>query len=853
MSMQANFDEATQYQQQALDLRLTLAIKNPSNAAATSLVSMPKDGTLNAARQTYQEFGIGRSPLAQSWKHIMWNRSIYFELVIAVHVALLLSAASDPRQTLLAQDQNTTESEKYEGKTIDEWIANWDGNFNDAQLAQKALAKIGAPAVPSLSRLVEENHRHAGYAIKTLAAMGEAAKPALPILFKLGENKSAGVPDGWTWNVPIRAILFMSFAEMSWASNELVTLLEKVGADETETDQIRGMAVRSLGGMGKEALPVLRKFLMSANKNIRNHAAAAIVMIEKGVGKSESDARQEIIDLNPFDENVPDYLANMKGTFNHGSLHGPTQKIKKLYRSRLSEKPDAQIAWQLATIIRNGLAGTDIQWATPSDSYQSRWNREDPDESYMTLASALKIAFEHSEPDSELKKKAGLSLAKLSLLKGDWDAMNMYLVELGQRPIPNERRSSMPPPPLEWDNLERDWQPAKKEILEGTSTIEFRFLTHDERLLGVPGVHVLVKQRPKEAPAGIFFGGGISVDTLFHATQPMLEEPYESFGYRAQDREVCRYGFSNSIGQVRFERLPAGPYKIEILVPTSNFDASGQTWDLYVKTDAGAQIVDRRDPRSVPSDLPPYLVELQEGAVTKYPILYVHSHMIANVQDWDAVDKDFVLTWKAPSPADVDYYKVRLTLSAPMQDPDMVQSSPELVTETQDVNGNQWPIGAQGVGKLQLAPGNIYVIEVDAIRNDQVSFRLPRRRIWMPWHHRESQPPLHGMNSSHPAFYHDIWLRTNVNELSLEERLPKLIQESASLFETEYYRLGMAWLDLHKSKPNALDDLQQLTKELPAGNVVHATAQFLIDTHKAGKPNPNRLQFVPPPAVNGNR
>ncbi len=778
--------------------------------------------------------------------------STYFFLAVFLFM-VFRGAGSNPRQTLVAQEQDTSASEIYDGKTINEWIADWDaGNFNEAQQAQKALVKVGAPAVPELIRLVTENHRHAGYAIKTLAAMGPSSKPALPALIKLGENKSVEVPDGWTWNMPIRAILFMSFAEMNWASKELLSLLEKVGADETETEQIRGMAVRSLGGMGRDALPVLRKFLMSANKSLRNHAAAAIVTIEKSEGKSESAARQEIIDQNPFDENVPDYLANMKGTFNLGSLHGPTQTVKELYRSRLSEKPDAQIAWQLATIIRNGLSGTDIEWATPSDSYRSRWNREDPDESYITLESALKVAFEHAKPESELKKKAGLSLAKLSLLRGDWDAMNQYLVALGQKPIPNERRKSLPPPPFEWDNLEKDWQPAAKDLLSGTSTVEFRFLSDDERLHGIPGIHVLVKQRPKENPAPVFFGG-ISVDTLFHATQPMLEEPYDSFGYRAQDRDLCRYGFSNAIGQVRLEGLPAGPYKIEILVPTANFVASGQTWDLYVKTDGGAQIVDRRDPRSVPVDQPPYLVELQEGAVTKYPILYVRSHMTTNVEDWDSVDKDFVLTWKAPNPADVDLYKVRLTLSAPMQHPDMVQSSPELVTETQDVKGNQWPIGARGVGKLQLVPGNIYVVEVDAIRNDQVACQLPRRRIWVPWQHRESEPPLHGMNSSSPAFYNDIWLRTNANGASLEDRLPTLIRESANLFETEYYRLGMAWLDLHKSKPNALDDLQQLISELPVGNVVRATAQSLIDTHTSGQPNPNRLQFVPPPLDDGNR
>jgi hypothetical protein len=32
------------------------------------------------------------------------------------------------------------------------------------------------------------------------------------------------------------------------------------------------------------------------------------------------------------------------------------------------------------------------------------------------------------------------------------------------------------------------WQPANKELLKGTSTIEFRFITDEEQLRGVPGV-----------------------------------------------------------------------------------------------------------------------------------------------------------------------------------------------------------------------------------------------------------------------------------------------------------------------------------------------------------------------------
>ena len=92
--------------------------------------------------------------------------------------------------------------------------------------------------------------------------------------------------------------------------------------------------------------------------------------------------------------------------------------------------------------------------------------------------------------------------------------------------------------------------------------------------------------------------------------------------------------------------------------------------------------------------------------------------------------------------------------------------------------------------------------------------------------------------------YHGIYFRTSSNGHSLEERLPALIRDSAMMFETEYNRLGLAWLDLHKTKPGAADELRRLVEELPEGNVVRATAQSLLDTVANSEPVPRRLDFV---------
>ncbi|MDA1016068.1 MAG: hypothetical protein O3A00_16635 [Planctomycetota bacterium] len=286
-------------------------------------------------------------------------------------------------------------------RTAEEWIHVWDaGKFGESQNAKKALAEMGAAAVPALARLVRDNHRHSGYALKTLADMGAAARPVLPELLKLAKNKAAKEPDGWTWNVPIRTILFMSLGKMSWASAELVPLLEHVGKDEQETEQIRGAAVNALRGMGSDAMPALRRFATGGSAQVRRSAVNAIVEIEVKAGKERTTSLQEIIDRDPFDSNIPMYLADMKRIYNLGHIHPPTQAIKELYRRELKKQPNPQVAWQLATIIRNGLVSSELKWSAPSNSYSSLWNREDPDENYDTLDAAMKIAFEHSEAKS---------------------------------------------------------------------------------------------------------------------------------------------------------------------------------------------------------------------------------------------------------------------------------------------------------------------------------------------------------------------------------------------------------------------------------------------------------------------
>lgn len=764
------------------------------------------------------------------------NTATVLCLVFVICLKLLVSSASAGLAAPIEDDE-----------TVQQLIREWDaGNFGRIQKASKALAALGEKAVPALTKLINENHRHAGYAFQTLARMGPEAKAALPAILKLARNKEAKDPEGWTWNMSVREILLSNMRKMSWGAKEFAPMLEAIGSDEQETEQIRSMAVSALQGMGPEALPALRKFIKSDVVKLRASAARSIVQIQTKAGAKKTDVYQEIIDSNPFDSNVPDYLASMKGIYNQGRPHAATQRVKELCREALAKKADPQIAWQLATIIQHGLSGTSLMWRSPSNSYSRRSQREDPGESYKTLSEALDIVLASSEPGSELWKKAGYSLARLRLLQGDWDGMNVQLQKIGQQPVSAELRGTLPAAPSDWKNLKEDWQPADESMRSGNCGIEFRFVRRGQRLRGIKGVHVLVKLRPEPAVNAVF-NTGINVDTLLLATQPLTtSSPFGAFGYRGADRTRTRYAISNDKGVVRIENLPNKPMLVEVLVPTANFAKRGHKWDLLMATPDGAKSATRGEPGAVDPNKPPALVELTEGETVRYPMMFVRSQLFSSVHDWDSVDKNTsVVTWSDAKDLGVEHYNVNLSLTAPSQLQDAPARSPRIAKASVTTKETTWSLGEQGVGDMRLVPGNMYVLQIDAIRGGTVVGSTPPQRIWVPWEHRTSDPPKTGLGHM-AAFYNDIWLRTSANGKSLEERLPVLIKDSADMFETEYHRLGMAWLDLHKNKAGAMDKLRNLTRELPEGNIVRTTAQSLIDGHKDGLPIPKRFKFVGP-------
>ncbi|MHC4744479.1 MAG: HEAT repeat domain-containing protein, partial [Planctomycetota bacterium] len=457
-------------------------------------------------------------------------------------------------------------------------------------------------------------------AVGVLSKMGPEAEEAIECLIEAGLDKDLRFGDGQQSTAAYRGSVLYSLSRMTWARDRVLPVLQKVAQDSEEEADVRRQVILALRNIGKNAMPILRKLTEAEDRSVRDAAHGAIGhLLEKEEGLSKDDYYSPLIEKDPFGPSVLQYLANAKGIVNYGRPHPLTQKIKKLYREQLAKQPDPQLAWRLARIVQNGLKNTELMWAAPVDWSRVRWPREDPTENYATLAEVLQLGFEHAEPGSQLQRQFGTSLAKLRLLQGDWDGMNAMLRELGQEPIPKESRQWLPAPPVDWEEgLGPQWKKADESMRSGNCGLEFR-IEKDGK--GLKGAHFLVKRAPE--PTNVITTG-VSIDTLFFRPSPLTG--FSSFGYKAADRPMTRYAVSDESGIVRFEKLPRIPIKIEVLVPTSNFQEAASNWDLCMEVEPDKfKIAKKYGAGAINTQIPPAVAELKEGQTVKYPKLVVRT------------------------------------------------------------------------------------------------------------------------------------------------------------------------------------------------------------------------------------
>jgi hypothetical protein len=158
---------------------------------------------------------------------------------------------------------------------------------------------------------------------------------------------------------------------------------------------------------------------------------------------------------------------------------------------------------------------------------------------------------------------------------------------------------------------------------------------------------------------------------------------------------------------------------------------------------------------------------------------------------------------------------------------------------------------------MRLEPGNIYKFEVRAVDGSgKIVAQWPATPVWTAWPGRESEPPLHDSKTESPIF-HDIWWRGQFpghldTDMTDDEPLDRFLQEHPNAFECDYVRVGKAWQAWCQGRNDeARGQLEQLVRELPAGNVARGTAAALLRQLTAGQPFPKNLEFVPDEASGG--
>jgi len=716
-----------------------------------------------------------------------------------------------------------------QASSIDQWIAQL-GADDDAQRqqARAALIEGGQEAVPALLSAIEKGDPRRAEALAVLGGTGPVARDVAPRLQEIA-------------------------AQQNWPPDVWIPFYRAIAENENEEARIRGMAIEELGRTGKAAIPTLRRLLDAETESVSDWARHALgAMIEKADGP-EAKARffAQLVEEDPFHPDVLERLSTITGYVNSGRPHPMREKVKALYRARLQEKPDPALARMLALLVQDQLRNTEIRWETHTDSVMGHSTREAPGESLATLAEILDYGLRHAEKGADLWREFGIGLARLRLLQGDWDGMNKMLTALGQTPIAEKDRPFLAAPPEDWTgDVGKRWGPADPAMRSGDAALVMRFEKSEGR--GAAGVHVLLQPAPK--PEDSRFGGRLGGwrEPPLGSARPFSDD---TFGYGNEgDRAMTRYAVSGASGEVRFEKLPAGPLKMMILMPTASFPETARDWDVWVETAPGQferaalqpPLPDAPGPRN-----PAYHLDLKPGETKRYPTLVVRPQYDLNVEDGARVDpNDLVLTWDAsPLPAGkaIQYeLEMRLTHSKGLDD--RADRMPVVRSGKVTTRETRWPAAKEGVGGVRLAPGNQYVLQVNA--RDEAGTVIAGWgpiRVWAQWVHRETRPPI---RSDHELpLMDDLYFRVSHGRGDVEENFPqwcdRWLSENPEAFEREYVQVVRAWLAWHdKQVPDARRQLLDLIRALPKGNLAQSTAIWLLGEIDAQASPPKRLKFI---------
>lgn len=751
--------------------------------------------------------------------------------------------------------------------------------------AEQRLVGRGGSVVPELQRLIDERSPAMSLAFSVLCRVGEAARPALPALLAVLRDREFLDPEGTPPHVTARGALLQAARDARWASAELVPVLAAIAQDDAESDWSRSYAVLALGGMGPEALPVLAQLIGSSRKAelvriwglhaLAKHEGADLATVEsllqpvtedpgdelqgraiahlfeareKADVRSKRDSYADLIERSPFDARVRGWLMRAEERNDPDRPEPLIQATKARWRARLAEGPDPVLAMQLAGVIEDQLHGNELGYCA-SRLYQPR---ERSGENHETLAQALRMA--QSDPAAAPAEwgRATRGLAKLALLRGDWDGMNEELARLGQPPVPEDRRPWLAPPPKDWDDLAAKWQACDESLRSGDCAFEVRV---EEGGAGFRGAHVLLREKPPQSYVRM---SGVDVRTLFHDPSPIgwdSRTEHAGFGYEGDDRERCRYAVTGDDGIARFEQLPSIEIEIEVLIPTANFAETLSRWDLFVRQPDGSLELDHYRWNEG--------FKLESRRTVTGPHLVVRPHYALNLGDGEEVGSpEFELEWPAYAAHGASgeiRYEIELAVGFPPGSTLLPQADtlPRLATATVETTGTTWPLGSQGVGALRLVPGNLYLAQMAAKdARGELLARAGRTWFYVPWPDRPGVAP----EFCDPAWevdfdrfapiearlrHHGGFARPDGSTETLADRLDRWLRERPGTFESEYVRVAHAWSRWCDGDPGAAHaELEDVARALPSGNVAGDTARALLAQLDAGVTPGRELVYV---------
>ncbi|MBM4013967.1 MAG: hypothetical protein FJ293_03255 [Planctomycetes bacterium] len=255
-------------------------------------------------------------------------------------------------------------------------------------------------------------------------------------------------------------------------------------ADERNDLDLRGLAITMLGETGADLPDFVRPWTKDAAPGLRARALAVLARMEERSGRSDPLtfwAGQ--IEAAPFDPHVGAWVSKAAAELDPVRALALRREVAERWQARLDAEPTAELALQLAGYLRGMLHATVLVSANRI-GYQPK---EDPQANFAVIDRALRVAQATAEKGTPPWQQALRGLAQDALLRGDWEAMNAALVELGQAPVAAERRPWLAPPPEDWTVHPERWQECGEALRSGTASYELKV---EKGGRGLAGVHV---------------------------------------------------------------------------------------------------------------------------------------------------------------------------------------------------------------------------------------------------------------------------------------------------------------------------------------------------------------------------